>query len=85
MFIFGLIASVADREKVLARNLPRNCLQCLRQTPHVLVEERRQLSIFFLPVWRWNRRWYLVCGGCGRPEPISRDDAASLRRGEQPG
>ena len=82
MFIFGLIASVADREKVLAKGIERGCLGCLRTTPHVLVEERRQLSIFFLPVWRWNRRFYLVCGGCGRPEPVSREDAAALREGE---
>jgi hypothetical protein len=82
MFIFGLIVSVADREKVLARDVPRDCLQCLRTTPHVLVEERRQLSIFFLPVWRWNRRFYLVCGGCGQAEPVSREDATTLRRGE---
>jgi hypothetical protein len=82
MFIFGLIVGVADREKVLAKGIERGCLECLRTTPHVLVEERRQLSIFFLPVWRWNRRFYLVCGGCGRPESISREDAAALRRGE---
>ena len=82
MFIFGLIMGVADREKVLAEGLARDCLQCLRRTPHLVVEERRQLSVFFLPVWRWNRRWYLVCGECGRAEPISREDAATLRRGE---
>ncbi|MGB2754413.1 MAG: zinc ribbon domain-containing protein [Phycisphaerae bacterium] len=82
MFLFGLIVGVADREKVLAKGIERGCLECLRTTPHVLVEERRQLSIFFLPVWRWNRRWYLVCGDCGRAEPISREDAAALRRDE---
>jgi hypothetical protein len=82
MFIFGLIVGVADREKVLAKGIERGCLECLRTTPHVLVEERRQLSVFFLPVWRWNRRFYLVCGGCGHPEPVSREDAAALRRGE---
>ena len=82
MLILGFIASVADREKVLAKGIERGCLECLRTTPHVLVEERRQLSIFFLPVWRWNRRFYLVCGGCGHPEPVPREDAAALRRGE---
>ncbi len=83
MFIFGLIMGVADREKVLARDIPRNCLQCLRQTPHLVVEERRQLSVFFVPVRRWNRRWFLVCSACGRPEPISREDAAAFRRGSE--
>jgi len=82
MFIFGLIASVADREKVLAEGIERGCLECLRTAPHVLVEERRQLSVFFLPLWRWNRRWYLVCSACGHAEPLSREDAAALRRGE---
>jgi len=82
MFLFGLIVGVADREKVLAKGIECGCLECLRTTPHVLVEERRQLSVFFLPVWRWNRRFYLVCGECGHPEPLSREDAAALRRGE---
>ena len=82
MSIFGLIVSVADRDKVLAEGIERGCLKCLRTTPHVLVEERRQLSIFFLPVWRWNRRWYLVCGGCGRPEPVPLEEVEVLRRGE---
>jgi hypothetical protein len=84
MFIFGFIASISDREKVLARDLPRNCLQCLRQTPHLAVEERRQLSVFFIPVWRWNRQWFLVCGECGQAEPLSREDASTLRWSEQP-
>ena len=48
MFIFGLIASVADREKVLARDIPRDCLQCLRTTPHRLIETRRN--------WRFQRQ-----------------------------
>ena len=82
MFLFGLIVGVADREKVLAQGIERGCLECLRTTPHVLVEERRQLSIFFLPVWRWNRRFYLVCGGCGHPEPVPPEEVEAIRRGE---
>jgi len=82
MFIFGLIVGVADREKVLAEGIERGCLKCLRTTPHVLVEERRQLSIFFLPLWRWNQRFYLVCGGCGRAEPVPPEEVEAIRRGE---
>ena len=81
MFIFGLILSVTDRERVLAENLERACHQCVRTTPHRLVEIYRQLALFFIPVWRWNRRHSLVCQDCGRAEPCSPEETSNVSGG----
>ena len=78
MLFFGLIVSVTDRERVLREDLERACTECVRARSHRLVEVYRQLAIFFIPAWRWNRRYFLVCGICGHAESISSEEADAL-------
>jgi hypothetical protein len=73
MFFLGLIVTVTDKERVVAPRAGepaplRPCLACGRETPHRAVEVCRQLALFFIPVWRWNRRYLLVCQTCGCAE-----------------
>jgi len=78
MFVFGLIVSIADRERVLAEDVRRVCPACGQVVPNRLVKVYRQLALFFILAWRWNRRYFLVCGICGHAESISSEEADAL-------
>lgn len=80
MFV-PLIVTVSDKRRPLAHGVRHRCSVCAMETPHHLVEVRRQLALFFIPVWRWNRRPILVCNVCGNAESISPEEAEKLSRG----
>ena len=72
MFVpFIFIVGVGEKRKAVAHGVRRFCPACGTETPHHLVETRRRLTVFFLPVWRWNRRHVLVCNVCGHTEMAS--------------
>ena len=81
MFI-PIIFGVNDKRRPLAHGVRRGCGVCGAETPHHLVEVRRQLALFFIPVWRWNRRPILVCDVCGTMESISPEEAGEIRRSD---
>ena len=83
MFI-PLIVTVNDKRRPLAHGVRRRCGACGVETPHHLVEVRRQLALFFIPVWRWNRRPVLVCDVCGNAESISPEAEEEIRRNQDP-
>jgi len=83
MFI-PLIVTVNDKRRPLAHGVRRGCGVCGAETPHHLVEVRRQLALFFIPVWRWNRRPILVCDVCGNTEVVLPEEAEEIRRSERP-
>ncbi len=80
MFV-PLIVTVSDKRRPLTHGVRHRCSVCAMETPHHLVEVRRQLALFFIPVWRWNRRPILVCNVCGNAESISPEEAEKLSRG----
>jgi hypothetical protein len=83
MFV-PLIVTVNDKRRPLAHGVRRVCGVCGVETPHHLVEVRRQLALFFIPVWRWNKRPILVCNVCGNAQPISPEAAEEIRRSQGP-
>jgi len=83
MFI-PLIVGVNDKRRPLAHGVRRACGECGVETPHHLVEVRRQLALFFIPVWRWNRRPILVCDVCGTARSVSPEEADAIRRTQGP-
>jgi uncharacterized Zn finger protein len=80
MLVFGLIVTVADRDRVLAEGVPCPCPECGHETPHLVVEAFRLLALFLIPVWRYRKHYYLVCDPCGHMEPVPREEAAALGR-----
>jgi len=77
VFIFG----VSDKRHPLAHGVRHGCRVCAMETPHHLVEVRRQLALFFIPAWRWNKRQVLVCNVCGHVESILPEEAEEIGRG----
>lgn len=41
------------------------------------------LSLFFIPCFKWNRRYYVQTSCCGRIYELDREIGAAIARGEQ--
>ena len=76
MFVpFIFIVGVTDQRRPVARGERHACPVCDAETPHHRVEVRRRLTLFFIPVWHWNRREVLVCDVCGHTHAAPEDEA----------
>jgi hypothetical protein len=60
-FVFGL----GTKQQDLGPGETRTCPRCHNTSQQMRVREFRQFSVFFVPVARWGRRVFEVCGICG--------------------
>ncbi|WP_372507953.1 zinc-ribbon domain-containing protein [Mycobacterium barrassiae] len=60
-FIFGF----GTKQKPLGAGAVRTCPRCHNTTQWMRIREFRQFTLFFVPVARWKRRQFEVCGICG--------------------
>lgn len=61
LFIFGF----GTKQKFLGAGQVRTCPRCHNTTQWNQMSEFRQFTLFFIPVARWKRRRFDVCGICG--------------------
>lgn len=64
-FLFG----IGTKQQHLGAGEVRTCPRCHNTTQWARLKEYRQLSVFFIPVARWKRRRFEVCGICGAAVP----------------
>lgn len=82
MFFIGIFG-VQDRKKKLGE--PGGaCGTCEMETLD-LIKMDRIFHVFFLPVFHWNRRFFLVCRRCGKWVEISEERANRLLSGDHVG
>ena len=60
-FIFGFGAKQQD----LGPGQTRTCARCNNTTVWGRTRESKQFTLFFIPIARWGRHEYEVCGICG--------------------
>ena len=60
LFFFGY----GSKRKHLGPGAVRSCPRCHNTTQWARVREFKQLTVFFIPVARWKRRQFEVCGIC---------------------
>lgn len=60
-----LFFSYGNKEKYLGVGEVRTCPRCHNTTQWTRMQEYKQITLFFVPVARWSRRQFEVCGICG--------------------
>ena len=60
-FLFGY----GTKQKSLGAGEVRTCPRCHNTTQWMRTREFKQVTVFFIPVARWKRRQFEVCGICG--------------------
>ncbi|WP_232666961.1 zinc-ribbon domain-containing protein [Pseudonocardia sp. TRM90224] len=61
LIIFGF----GNKQNNLGPGETRTCPRCHNTTQWARMREFRQFTLFFVPVARWNRRQFEMCGVCG--------------------
>ncbi|KUI37176.1 hypothetical protein AU195_18930 [Mycobacterium sp. IS-1496] len=60
-FLFGL----STKQQYLGAGQTRTCPRCHNTTQWTRMRQFKQFTLFFVPVARWKRRQFEVCGICG--------------------
>jgi hypothetical protein len=75
MFFIGIIGG-GIRAKPLGASHPRICPRCHNTEPWTVYETSKYLSLFFVTIARWNRRYHMTCPICHETLDIdSREEA----------
>lgn len=63
--VLFLLFGYGTKQKYLGTGEVRTCPRCHNTTQWTKMREFKQFSLFFVPVARWRRRSFEVCGVCG--------------------
>ena len=66
LFIFGF----GTKQQHLGPGGVRTCPRCHNNSQWARMREFRQFTLFFIPIARWKRRQFEVCGICGAAAAI---------------
>ncbi|OBK76824.1 zinc-ribbon domain-containing protein [Mycobacterium sp. 1274761.0] len=61
-----LLFGFASKQKVLGVGQVRTCPHCHNNAQWTRMQEFKQFTVFFVPLARWGRREFEVCGICGQ-------------------
>jgi hypothetical protein len=67
--VLFLLFGFATKQRSLGVGQVRTCPRCHNTTQWARTEEFRQFTLFFVPLARWKRRRFEVCGICGAAVP----------------
>ncbi|MFT8313220.1 MAG: zinc ribbon domain-containing protein [Clostridium sp.] len=57
------------------------CKSCGRMTSYKLVKTYNYFQLFFIPIFRWGEKYYLISKCCGSLFELSRQDGEDLANG----
>lgn len=67
MFVFGILGGNSKR---VGNAGIEKCLNCSNWTPMGIYETEKRVSIFFIPVAKFNKEHYIVCPICTAGFPV---------------
>lgn len=59
-----------------------NCKECSITTSGKLVKDFSFFHFFFIPLFKWNETYYVICDRCSTVYRISKEKGKSIERGE---
>jgi len=61
------------------------CDNCKGFQPKQVVGTYSYISLFFIPIIRWNKQYYLACNECGSIKEISKEEFQQIKQISVPG
>jgi RNA polymerase subunit RPABC4/transcription elongation factor Spt4 len=77
------IGGVSSREKKLDFNQNIICPNCGKYGRYEVIMEYVYLSLFFVPTFKWNKKYYALSSCCGSIYSIDNEVGRRIERGEQ--
>ncbi|MBQ2309360.1 MAG: zinc ribbon domain-containing protein [Erysipelotrichales bacterium] len=78
-----LIMTVTEKSEQLDFHQVTECENCGRVGAVEVFMIYRCFCLFFLPVWKFDRRYYAKMNCCGAAREIPRETGEAIRRGEE--
>lgn len=76
------IAGISNKEKKLDFNQTIICTQCGKYGRYEVIMEYMYLSLFFIPILKWNRKFYVKSSCCQSVYLIDKELGVQIDRGE---
>ena len=83
MFFVGIFG-IEEKHKEIRSIQNMVCKDCQRMTTYELIEVYNFFHFFFVPIFKWNYRYYLKCRSCTTVFQISKELGEVLKAGENP-
>ena len=77
MFFIG---GAGNGSKDLGRRINQVCPGCGSRLGMQLIRTNGYIHLFFVPVFRYDIQYFLICPNCGKTYEISREDGRRLER-----
>lgn len=81
MFFIGIFGIESkDKEIKYLNNI--SCSNCNNETGAKLIKTYSFFHFFFIPLFKWNERYYVICSNCSTIFEIPKDKGKRIENGE---
>jgi len=80
MFFIGVFGA-ESKQKEIKKLHNLQCKNC-NGAGGTLIKSYSYFHFFFLPLFKWNEQYFVICDGCGAVYEINKEKGAALERGE---
>lgn len=80
MFFVGIFG-IDTKEKQVKDVDNIYCRTCDNKTKGVLIKTYEYFHFFFIPIFRWNERFYVICKRCNSIYEISKEKGKDIEKG----
>ena len=81
MFFIGIFG-IENKEKEIKIINNLTCKSCNRLTIVRVIKQYEFFHFFFIPIFKWNEKYYVECGSCKQIFSISKEKGKMIERGE---
>jgi len=75
-----LLVGWGAKHKPLGLTPPRDCSRCGRRDHWAILETKKQVRLYFVPVAQWNKEIIIQCLICPNHKSVTHQEAARLQR-----
>ncbi|MCT8975400.1 zinc ribbon domain-containing protein [Clostridium sp. CX1] len=81
MFFVGVFG-IEDKQKEIKTIKNLSCKNCSNSSELVLFKQYSFFHFFFIPMFKWNIRYYLICNGCNTIYEIPKEKGIRAEEGD---
>lgn len=82
MFFIGIFG-VENKQKEVKELENIECSNCEVKTRGVLIKSYEFFHIFFIPIFRWNEKYFIMCKRCNSVYEISKEKGKAIENGDE--
>ncbi len=80
MFFIGIFG-IDNKIKEIKNLTSFSCKNCNISNVARLIKSNTFFHFFFIPLFKWNEEYYVICNGCNSSFSISKDKGKEIERG----